>query len=280
MAVRQLPDRFRSSSDADWFRLIRASASKPEIDGFQFPRFPPAAIQERFTGQSGEHALQSAYRLYVFFKSQLQSLGCPLARESRCLDFGCGWGRFLRFLWKDVDADNLFGCDTSRPLVELCESLGVPGDLIAVESRGRLPYPDGFFNGVLAHSMFTHLSEPLHLHWIQELARVCKPGAVVCLALESRRFLDRVASMNATARTPGDRVLLRSQPSIAAHAADYAARGFAFLPSVPDGLETDGHAVCSAAFVTRNWGHAFDLKTYIDHASQMSQALVVVQRRA
>lgn len=279
MAVRQLPDRFRSSSDADWLRLLRASVSKPEIDGLEFPRFPPAALQERFAGQSGEHALQSAYRVYVFFKSQLQSLGRPLARESRYLDFGCGWGRFLRFFWKDVDEGNLFGCDTNRPLVELCESLGVPGQLVAVDPRGRLPYPDAFFDGVLAHAMFTRLPEPLHLHWIQELSRVCRPGAVVCLTLEPRRFLDHVALMGPTAKNQRDRVLLRSQQSIAAHAADYASRGFAFLPSTPHGVDADGHAVCSAAFFTRNWGPAFDLKTYIDHASQMPQALVVVQRR-
>ena len=279
MAVRQLPDRFRSSSDADWFKLLRASVSQPAIDGLEFPRFPPAALQERVAGQSGEHALQSAYRVYVFFKSQLRSLGRPLGRDSRCLDFGCGWGRFLRFLWKDVADANLFGCDTSRPLVELCESLGVPGQLVAVESRGRLPYPDAFFDGVLAHSIFTRLPERLHLHWIHELSRVCSPGAVVCLTLEPRRFLDHVAMIGPGTNNPRDRGLLRSQASIAAHAADYATRGFSFLPSVPARRDADGHAVCSAAFVTRNWGPAFDLKTYIDHASQMPQALVVVQRR-
>lgn len=45
MVQRQLPDRFRNVSDADWFRLLAASVTQPVVDGLEFPRFPPAALQ-------------------------------------------------------------------------------------------------------------------------------------------------------------------------------------------------------------------------------------------
>lgn len=279
MAQRQLPERFRNVSDADWFKLLAASVTRPVIDGFEFPRFPPAALQERFVGQSGVDALRSAHSFYVFTKAQMQSLAHPLARESRFLDFGCGWGRFLRFFWKDVDEGNLYGCDTNAMAIDLCESLGSPGQLSAIEPLGRLPYPDAFFDGVLANSVFTHLPESVHLHWIQELSRVCKPQAVVCMTLEPRRFLDHVASLPASTTSPWELALRRCQPAIASHVDEYAARGFTFLPSHQGTEDVYGDAICSPGFITRHWGPSFDLKTYIDHASQMPQAAVAVQRR-
>lgn len=267
-------------SDADWFRLLAASVTQPVIDGLEFPRFPPAALQERFVGQSGVAALRSAYSFYVFIKAQMQSLGHPLTRQSRFLDFGCGWGRFLRFFWKDVDEGNLYGCDTNANIIDLCESLGSPGQLSAIDAHGRLPYPDAFFDGVLAYSVFTHLPEAVHLHWMRELARVCKPQAVVCMTLEPRRFLDHVAAIPASTTSPWDVALRRCQPAVAAHAEEYATRGFTYLPTCQGMEDVYGDAVCSPEFITRHWGPAFDLKTYIDHASQMSQAAVAVQRRA
>lgn len=280
MAPRHLPDRFRSLSDADWFRHLTASITQPEIDGLQFPRFPPEALQSQFVGQSGVAALREAYAFYVFTKGQMESLGHPLPRQGRFLDFGCGWGRFLRFFWKDVDADNLFGCDTHQPIIDLCESLGVPGQLATIHPRGRLPYPDGFFDGVLSYSVFTHLPEAVHLHWMGELTRVCKPLATVCLTVQPRRFLDHVAAIPADATSDWELALRRAQPAIPAHLAEYAARGFTFLPSNRGCEDVYGDAVCSPAFITRHWGPGFDLKTYIDHAARMSQGAVVLQRRA
>lgn len=280
MPPRQIPDRFRSLSDADWFRRLAASVTEKRIDDLEFPGFPPAALQERFVGESGVDALRSAYSFYIFVKTQMQSLGHPLTHASRFLDFGCGWGRFLRFFWRDVDAENLYGCDTQQPILDLCETLGVPGNLVAIEPLGRLPYPDEFFDGVLAYSVFAHLPEAVHRHWIPELSRVCKPRAVVCMTLESRRFLDHVAAIPTSTTNPRDRLRLRCQPAIATHIAEYAGRGFTFLESSQGMADVDGDAVCSPGFITRHWGPTFDLKTYIDHESQMSQAAVAVQRRS
>lgn len=279
MAQRQLPERFRLVSDADWFRLLAVSVTQPMIAGVEFPRFPPADLQEQFVGQSGVDSLRSAYSFYVFVKTQMRSLGNPLGRDSRFLDFGCGWGRFLRFFWKDLDDGNLFGCDTNAMAVDLCESLSAPGDLAVIEPLGRLPYPDAFFDGVMSYSVFTHLSEEVHIHAMRELSRVCKPQAVVCMTLEPRRFLDRVAAIPADTTSHWEMSLRRAQPALPAHIAEYAARGFTFLPSNQGCEDVYGDAVCSADFLMRHWGPTFDLKTYIDHASQMSQTAVAVQRR-
>lgn len=280
MPLRQLPDNVRSVTDADWFRLHAASLTHPLINGIEFPRFPPATLQEQFGGQSGLDALRSAYSFYVFAKTQMLSLGHSLTRESRLLDFGCQWGCLLRFFWKDVEAGNLFGCDAHKPIVDLCESLGVPGQLSVVRPLDRLPYPDAFFDGVLSSSAFRHLPEPLHRHWAQELARVCRPGAVVCLTLESRRLLDVIAGLPPDTPTPRLAALRRFQPALTGHAMEFETRGFTFFPSVTGSEAGYGDAVCSAGFAAETWGDAFDLKTYIDHASQMPQAAVCLQRRS
>lgn len=279
MPLRQLPDNLRSLTDPAWFRVLVASVTQPVIDGIEFPRFPPTELQEAFVGASGEATLRQAYSFYVFVKTQMQSLGHPLTRESRFLDFGCGWGRFLRFFWKDVDAGNLFGCDTNPTIIDLCTGLDVPGQLSAIHPLGPLPYPDGFFDGVLAYSVFTHLPEAVHRHWARELARVCAPGGVVCLTLESRRFLELIADVPPDTPYPRLAGLRRFQPALSRHATEYASRGFTYFPSVQGIEDVYGDAVCTAGFMAETWGGDFDLKTYIDHASQMSQAAVALQRR-
>ena len=279
MTIAPLPETFRGLADADWFRLLAASVRQPEINGISFPRFPSEEVQEQFVGQSGVDGLRTAYSFYVFTKTQMQSLRHPLTRASRFLDFGCGWGRFLRFFWKDVDEGNLFGCDTDRSVIEICRSLDTPGQLSVIEPLGRLPYTDAFFDGVLAKSVFTHLPETVHLHWMRELARVCRPGAVVCFTVEPRRFLDHVAGIEATATTRWQRALLRCQPAIHTHAVEFLDRGFTFLPTHEGSEAVYGDAVCSPGFISRHWGPAFDLATYIDHPSQSLQAAVAVQRR-
>jgi len=264
--------------DADWFRVLSASLTQPLIDGVEFPGFPPVELQETWVGASGEATLRQAYSFYVFVKAQMRSLGHPLVRESRFLDFGCGWGRFLRFFWKDIDEGNLFGCDTNPTIIDLCTGLGLPGQLSVIHPLGPLPYPDGFFDGVLAYSVFTHLPENAHVHWARELARVCVPGGVVCLTLESRRFLDMIADVPQDTPYPRLAGLRRFQPMLSRHATEHALRGFTYFPSVQGVEDVYGDAVCTAGFMAQTWSPDFDLKTYVDHASQMSQAAVALQK--
>ena len=137
-----------------------------------------------------EMAIREAFNFYLVSDGYSRALGMPLTLDRNFLDFGVGWGRFPRIFWKDVRASNLYGCDVDPDALALCRKTGVPGTFDRLYPRGRLPYLDRHFDGGIAYSVFTHLSEDAHTHWMCELARVMRPGAVFCMTLEPRRFAE------------------------------------------------------------------------------------------
>ncbi len=283
MAARnlQLPAEMRNISDEAWFDLLIQSISSRHIKGIEFPTFPPSEVQVRFVGSSYEQALKEALSYYEFVKMEARALGKPFGPTTRILDFGCGWGRFLRFFWKDIAPENMFGCDVLPAAIEMCRSAGVPGNLDLIESEGGLPYPDRSFDVIIAYSVFTHLPERLNLHWMRELARVSKTGCVFCLTLEPRGFIDRIS--NAAAEP--NNAFLRSLSRYAPNAEDlyrvFDAGKVVYLPTGGgDNLTPDvyGDAIVPIEYIRRNWSPLFVVKKYVDFPKERwRQALVVVQ---
>jgi SAM-dependent methyltransferase len=49
------------------------------------------------------------------------------------------------------------------------------------------------FDAVYANSVFSHLSEPRHLQWLEELHRITRPGAVLILTVQGERVIKAIA---------------------------------------------------------------------------------------
>lgn len=277
----EFSERVRGISDPEWLELLLRSVHEPHIDGIVFPRFPPPDVQERFVGSAFETSLREAYAFYVLVKERAASLA-PIRRSSPFLDFGCGWGRFLRFFWKDVDEQYLYGCDVFPDILEVCRETNVPGRLASIEPKGRLPYPDNYFDAMVAYSVFTHLPETIHLHWMRELARVARPGCVFYLTLEPKRFIDFVADIPPDAESGWHRVLAPFAGQAAEYRRLFDAGEMAYLPTGGgDVLTKDiyGDAVVPLSYIEREWSPHFAVRDYIDDPSRFWQAVLVVQAR-
>ena len=276
-----LPDAFRKMTDLEWLETLLRTTNNPVIDGFRFPGYPSSDVQRVFVGSAGEAAVREAFNFYVLVKGYSAALGVPLALGQRFLEFGVGWGRFPRIFWKDIVATNLYGCDIDPDAIAICRATGVPGQFDRLYPHGKLPYPDNFFSGGIAYSVFTHLSEPAHLHWMSELRRVMRSGAVFCVTLEPRRFTDFIETIPDTPASDWHAGLRK----FAMHAADLRARfdagQFVYLPTsggkhLP--ASDYGDAIVPLTFIEREWGEAFALRAYIDDPSRYWQALAVMQR--
>jgi hypothetical protein len=139
----------------------------------------------------------------------------------------------------------------------ICAATGVPGTFDRLYPRGRLPYPDDFLSGGIAYSVFTHLSEEAHLHWMHELGRVLRPGAVFCMTLEPRRFVDFIEQMPDNPASPWHTGLKR----FAGHADNYReqfdAGHFVYLPTgggIHRQASEYGDAIAPPAYIKRQWG--------------------------
>jgi hypothetical protein len=100
------------------------------------PDVPDPALQELWNGASGARlAAQSA----AFYDRLRARFGRPLD-GARVLDFGCGWGRVLRFLARDVAPGSLYGCDPVQGILDVCRDTRVPAVLARSEFvPDRLP---------------------------------------------------------------------------------------------------------------------------------------------
>jgi len=131
------------------------------------PVMPAAEIQESWTGSSG-HTLM---RQSVMFVKTVVSAYHAIARrplgQGNVLDFGCGWGRLIRLLYKYVPANRIYGVDPWDRSIEICRETGVKANLSVSDYIPRsLPTPkDLKFNFIMAFSVFTHLS--------QKVTRIC-----------------------------------------------------------------------------------------------------------
>jgi len=276
------PDRIRQLSDDDYLRLLERSLETRTVDGVTFPGFPETVIQANFVGSSGKSALSEASVFWRYLKKASADLGKRITATANVLDFGCGWGRFLRFLAKDVDGSHLYGVDVDPDILTECRELGVPGSLACVEPFGRLPFQDAHFDVVMAYSVFTPLPQPVNLHWMREIARVCRPGAVFALTLEPRRFLAFVRDEAPRNTSPWHRSLARFSDRVNELMLRFDRGEFIYIPTGGGSYRpesTYGEAVIPQRWIELEWGGLWQLREYVDDRSRFWQAAMVVQRR-
>jgi ubiquinone/menaquinone biosynthesis C-methylase UbiE len=270
-------------SDKEWLELIKRSVTETVIEGLTFPPFPRKDVQERFVGSSYETALTEAFEFYSFLKNVTAKLGKPLSEQSRIHDFGCGWGRFIRFFMKDVASDNIYGSDVMPLAIDICKQSALPGRFDVLEQDGTLPYPDQFFDVMMAYSVFTHLPGKVHIYWMKELARVSKPEAIFCLTLEPRFFIDRIKHAKEEPSNVFLQALAGYAPNINELYNKFDRGEISYLATGGgDNLTANvyGDAIVPLSFIEKNWSEYFKVISYEDFPDKIwHQARLVVQRK-
>lgn len=109
-------------------------------------------------------------------------------------EWGCGPARIVRHLPVLLPYSKIAASDYNRETIQWCRQ-NIPG----VEFRHNqlsppLPYADASFDVVYALSVFTHLSEPNHYDWIEELHRVLRPGGSLLLTTQGNIFQTKLTA--------------------------------------------------------------------------------------
>lgn len=104
--------------------------------------------------------------------------------KGRWLDWGCGPGRIVRHLPSFLKEAAIHGTDYNARYIRWCKEniRNVKFKLNKVDPP--LSYEDGFFSVVLSLSILTHLSEPSHKKWINEIHRVLEPEGIFYLTTQ------------------------------------------------------------------------------------------------
>ena len=101
----------------------------------------------------------------------------PLNAFTDILDFGVGVGRLAR-MFKGFQG-RYTGIDVDTRHVAWVSSALDYVTAIATEPKQPLPLAEGSFDCMLSISVFTHMNERDHLFYLEQLARVARPGEPV-----------------------------------------------------------------------------------------------------
>jgi len=218
--------------------LLEILATYPNLKAF-FPSMPSEAIQTHWTGNHGAALLSQTIAFVESLVEGYQTITRRSLERARVLDFGCGWGRIIRLLYKYVGYDNIFAVDPWEEPIALCKQHGVKAYLaISEEVPTALPF-EGEFDLIYAFSVFTHLSEKTTRAAFTTLRRSIADDGVLLITVRPREYW----------QVHGAAVADRME-------AKHDQRGFAFLPSnrTPIGGDiTFGDTSMAADYVAANF---------------------------
>lgn len=189
-------DRIFGAADNElWFALHTSGYRRYKALRDLLPGLPDDATQRAFIGSAGDGALGEAFSFYEICLDKIAALGGrPLGRDSRVLDFGCGWGRTIRFFMRDVPVDQLVGVDCMPRAIDLARQTNPWCRFALIPPLPPLEGPDfpsAGFDLIYLYSVFSHLSEEAHELWLREFHRLLRPGGLLLATTWAREYIIR-----------------------------------------------------------------------------------------
>lgn len=283
----QLKKQGDDSGEEEWLETLIKSVRRQVVDGRRLPGFPDEEIQLHTGGTAGEAALRHAYPFYLKLKRCASELGIALGAKTRILDFGCAWGRHLRFFLKDVLPENLYGSDIDATFIDWARRNFPLSHFTSNDKLPPLIFPDAHFDIIYSYSVFSHLNEEYHRCWMAELARVLKPGGMLVVTTQGREFIEFCASLAGRDEFEHEwfrllATLFPDRQAAEAARADYDAGKFLFYNHGGGGGPRDGEfygeAIVPRQFFEKEWSPYFRLVDFDDPRQGAQQSEVVAQR--
>ena len=109
------------------------------------------------------------------------------------LDFASGFGRFTRFLVRELSATRVSISEIDPVAVEFQkDAFGVKG-LVSDADPGGFGLPDAF-DVILASSFFSHLPAPAFQAWLRRLYGLLRPGGLLLFSVHGKALLAESAA--------------------------------------------------------------------------------------
>jgi 2-polyprenyl-3-methyl-5-hydroxy-6-metoxy-1,4-benzoquinol methylase len=208
------------------------------------PSMPSERDQLGWTGNSGMSLLvQTCAFIRVLEAGYFRYSGRSLEGAS-VLDYGCGWGRMIRAMYKFTAPENIYGCDPWDRSIELCRKHRLKGQFSLCDFiPRRSPFPGLRFDLIYAFSVFTHLSERTALAVLGACHACLSSEGPLVITVRPGGYWD----LEIPANVGVDRAKLKSQHTI---------KGYAFSPHSRDPINgeiTFGDTSISLSYIESHW---------------------------
>lgn len=232
---------------------------------------PPVILRHRVAGVDDiGYFHYTGLNSHDDFQKALQLAGYEMGPFRSILDFGAGCGRIMRWMKQYSPPAELYGTDIDIPAIRWSQKTLTFADFSVNQPLPPLEYPDGKFDYVYSHSVFTHLDHQYQDAWLAELNRVTQPSAILTLTVHGRHAFDRYI-----ASAP-------DIPTIREQRQHYEERGFLFLTQdtwegiFPEFYRTMFH---KKSYVLNHWSAYFDILQYVEQGMLNYQDIVVLRKR-
>lgn len=221
--------------------LLDIPVQYPNLQSF-FPSMASRTVQETWTGTSGEALLGQSLAFIKTMLFRYSVIAEKKIEDVQVLDYGCGWGRLIRLLYKFIKVENIYGVDPWAESIKNCQQCGVRGNL-AISEYVPLSLPfERQFDLIFAFSVFTHLSEKTACIVLSTLRKYVSTGGVLVITIRPKEYWN--VHKNGTFASEMTKL--------------HEEKGFAFRPhdlAPIDGDITYGDASMSLAYVAGNFPH-------------------------
>lgn len=167
--------------------LLDTPSQYPHIKEF-FPSMTSEEIQKNWTGSHGQALLNQSL---AFIKTMVFGYAAVTGKKienANILDYGCGWGRLIRLLYKYVSVENIYGVDPWDESINICNQNRVKGNL-AISDYVPLSLPfEQRFDLIYAFSVFTHLSEKTTLIVLNTLRKYISEDGVLVITIRPKEY--------------------------------------------------------------------------------------------
>lgn len=268
---------FRHLGDDLWALLLsRQYTCYPSIRALM-PDLPDPLLQQRWNGASGLELLSQSRAFYGLAKDRFARHCERSLEEAAVLDFGCGWGRLMRFFARDVELDALFGVDPAEEILEVCRRSRMPGELARCQFAPTSLPLDRRIDLAYAFSVFTHISEPTHEACLRAIHAALNPGGLLILTIRPPSYLRLDPKLHGVLAGLGPEpleALKEPRYLFVAHEADPE------HPQYEGGEMTYGETVISLPYVRERWAELFELLDVSTIGNDLYQVALTLRRHA
>lgn len=204
------------------------------------PSMPEDKVQIAWTGSSGEALLTQSLNFVSFIEAAFLKYAGKTLSDKTILDYGCGWGRLIRLMYKFSPPDKIYGCDPWGNSIDFCKKNGIRANLAVSDYVPQnIPFIGVSFDLIYAFSVFTHLSEKTAKAALGALRKTIGQDGLLVITIRPIEYWD-VHSQN---QSIVDRIKMKE---------DHESKGFAFtahdIPPI-DGEITYGDASVSIPYI-------------------------------
>ncbi len=231
---------FAGITDDFWFWLNTEGNRRSSTLRNILPKLPDDYTQEMCTGDKGDSTLRDGFNSYQIFKEQYEKYRGTITKASNILDFGSGWGRIIRYFLKDVPPSKIWGCDPVEEMIILCKEQNKWCNFVLINTAPPTSFQNNTFDLIYSFSVFSHLSEDLHLSLLAEMKRILAPGGIFMATTRNRGFIKLCNDM----RENKDLDSLNPGPRSSATA---------FPDTQQSQLNYDNGNYCHYSFAYENW---------------------------